>query len=78
VGLRRGNLGGREKLEGGGWTLRVDVVDPDVLILDQKLAFLRLRDREVSAVLEDFDSACFLDEDAPHCFGDAGGSHCAG
>lgn len=62
---------------GGGWTLRVDVVDPDVLVLHQELAFLWFWDGKVGAVLEDFDSACFLDEDAPHCFGDAGGSHCA-
>ena len=62
----------------GGGELRVNVIDADELVLDEKLPFLGLRDGQVGAVLEDFGAARLLDEDAPHGFGDGGGCHGAG
>ncbi len=49
---------------------RVDVIDTNEVVLDQNLAFFWCWNWEVGFILQDFDTACFLDENTAHCFGD--------
>lgn len=55
--------------------LRVDVINPYKLILDENLAFFRRRDGEIASVLQDLCAAGFLNEHAFHGFGDWEGRH---
>ena len=58
--------------------LRVYVVYPDEVVLDENLALFGCRDGQVGSVLQDFCPAGLFDQDACHCFGELGGCHSSG
>ncbi len=49
--------------------LRVDVIDANEVVLDQNLAFCGCWDWKVSFILQDFDTACLLNQNAAHGLG---------
>jgi hypothetical protein len=62
-------MGNGEGQKNGNGDERVNVVDTNKIILDEYLPLFWSRDRQVGFPLQNFDTACFFDEDAFHCFG---------
>lgn len=58
--------------------VRIDVIQPGELVLDQYLARSRLRDREVGLEFQYFGTSDLFDEDSAHGTGDRRGGHGAG
>lgn len=53
-----------------GQNIRINIINPNKLILHQDLSLLRRRNREIGFILQNLYSACFLDENSLHGFGD--------